>query len=984
MSEAETAAGPDAAAGHEVRSVRKAGLRRCVDAVLRSSIGRDVGIGFLLLLLVGFATLLVADHVFERQSGFVSLANNAGRLRMLSQRIALVARDALGDARAAGAARLELAQLLERFDASFEELRRSSAAMGIFAHEHSSDGPDLGVLERQWQAYRSAAVLIATQPANAPEVRQASAYIDAQAQVLLATADANVLHIVEHSSADRAWLRALMYIMLVIGAALLVVAYVYLRRRLLHPFATISAMAERLAEGHLGARADYRSSDEVGQLVTRLNLTADAMQDLFARRTQAERVLGESETRNRLILDTSYDAIVVTDASGVINFANQSVAAVFGYRPGELLGREVFCLYPQRYRAGHRAGMLDFIKSGSQDGSWRSMEIWVLHQSGKEIRVDLSVNHLRVGCGDLFTGFFRDLSARNAVLADLHLRNRAIESTGEGVMITDALAPGHPITYVNQAFARITGYAQDEVIGRSGRMFLGSELSQPDVDTLRQILRESKEGSVTLHCVRKDGSRFWNELSAAPVRDDRGHVTHYISVFKDVTERLMQVEEKLRWTHHDVLTGLPNRMLFQDRLQQAIGAAGRRELNVGVLFIDLDGFKVVNETLGHKVGDSLLREVAQRLQGCVRDGDTVARLGSDEFVMLLNEVEGDYGIDPVAARTLAALGKAFELCGQEVFIGASIGSSVFPRDGTEGEALVRNADLAMNRAKQHGRNNVQAFSEEMHSQRERWVTIESKLRRAVDRGDFLLHYQPQLSLGNGQTIGAEALVRWQDKDMGLVAPGQFIALAEETGLIGAIGEWVLNNSCAQIMSWRRQGLQAPRIAINISARQFRQANLYRQIEQSLANHGLQASCLEVELTESMVMQDPERTIAILREMREAGLHLSLDDFGTGYSSLSYLRRFPLDVLKVDQSFVREVTANEEAAAIAGAIITLAHSLNLGVVAEGVETAAQLDFLIAQGCDIVQGYYFSKPLPPDEFAAFLQQRMQPCEPDLQRF
>ena len=944
--------------------------------VINPSIKRDLALGFVLLLVLGLATMMVMEHVFDRQTGFINLVNTAGRLRMLSQRIAYTAHRVESDPRQTQVWQEELQHLLSRFDEDLAELRQVNRAMGVLSEGAVSGGADLALVTQQWEEYRRAAVIVAAQAPHSSPALQALRYLDDYAQPMLESADSNVKNIVDHSVADRIWLSMVMFAMLAAGLVSLVSAFVYFRRRLLQPFSAISGMAERLAQGDFSARADCELRGEVGDLVRTLNLTAAAMQQLFAQRALAEEVLRESEIRSRMMLEASHDAIICTDALGIIAFANESATTVFGYGPGELIGQAVYLLFPERHRASHQAGVEELRRQGTQSGSWRSMEIWAVHKSGREIRVDLAVSHVRVRSGDMFTGFFRDLSTRNAVMADLNLCNRAIESTGEGIMITDAQLPSHPIIYTNPAFERVTGYAQADVLGKNGRLLLGSELEQPDVEALRQILRDQREGLVTLQCIRKDGGRFWSEVAVAPVRVGRGTVTHYISVFKDVTERIKQMEEMLRWAHHDTLTGLPNRILFQDRMQQAIAAATRRGHKLGVLFIDLDGFKVINDSLGHDAGDTLLREAASRLQQCVRDGDTVARLGGDEFIMLLNEMDQQYGIEPVAQRTLTALGRAFILGGQEVFVGASIGTSVFPRDGEQGDVLVRNADLAMYRAKAHGRNHVQAFSAEMHSQREHWMTLEAKLRRAVDQGDFLLHFQPQLSLSNGQVVGAEALVRWQEKDMGLVAPGHFIALAEETGLIGAIGEWVLNSTCIQIAQWLRQGLPVPRIAVNISARQFRQPDLFTIIEQSLGRQGLDASRLEVELTESMVMQDPDRTIALLTQMREAGLHLSLDDFGTGYSSLSYLRRFPLDVLKVDQSFVREVTSNEEAAAIAGAIITLAHSLNLGVVAEGVETAEQLDFLIAQRCDVIQGFYFSRPLPAAEFASFLQRNQQP--------
>lgn len=562
------------------------------------------------------------------------------------------------------------------------------------------------------------------------------------------------------------------------------------------------------------------------------------------------------------------------------------------------------------------------------------------------------------------------LAAHTELIEALRLRDRVIEAAYEGIMITDAIASGHPVLYVNPAVERLTGYAPEDLIGNSARFLLADEFDTLVVDTLRRLLREKREGSVVLRCRRKDNELWWNELSVAPVCDDAGRVTHTVSFFKDVTERLCQQDELRRSAHFDGLTGLANRALLHDRLEQAIAVAGRHDRLIGVLLVDIDNFKLVNDSLGHASGDLLLQEVAKRLLTCVRDGDTVARVGSDAFVLLLNEVEQEQDIITVVSRVEIALTDSTRVTGEEVFLGASIGTSIFPKDGEDGHLLLRHADIAMHRAKELGRNNHQGYTADMQFNVSLRMMLESCLRTALERQEFQLYYQPQVSLESGCIVGAEALIRWHNADLGMISPTQFIPLAEETGLILPIGEWVLDTACAQAQAWAQAGYELRSVAVNLSARQFRQKNLLQVIERCLSKHALDALGLEIELTESMVMHDPDGVLLILQALKGMGVSISLDDFGTGYSSLSHLRRFPIDVLKVDQSFVRDVTTDADAAAIATAIISLARNLRLEVIAEGVETLAQIDFMRQQSCDAIQGYYFSKPLPAVEFTALL--------------
>ncbi|WP_051180705.1 EAL domain-containing protein [Thermithiobacillus tepidarius DSM 3134] len=433
-----------------------------------------------------------------------------------------------------------------------------------------------------------------------------------------------------------------------------------------------------------------------------------------------------------------------------------------------------------------------------------------------------------------------------------------------------------------------------------------------------------------------------------------------------------QAEESLAtMAYYDILTGLPNRTLLQDRLAQSIAHSRRQGLSMAVLFLDLDGFKQINDTLGHEAGDQFLVEVAARLREHLRAGDTVARLGGDEFVLVVDDVAQDEEVAPLAERILEALARPVLLAGQELFVTTSIGISVFPRDGEDVTTLLKHADTAMYQAKAQGRNRYQFYTPAMNAEVVKRLTLSNQLRRALERDEFCLHYQPQVDTASGRVLGVEALLRWQHPERGLVAPGDFIPLLEETGLIVPVGEWALHSACAQASAWQRQGFAGLRIAVNLSGRQFRQQHLLRTVAQALDSSGLRPEHLELELTESLLMQDPVSAAAVLQALTAMRVSVALDDFGTGYSSLNYLQRFPIHTVKIDRAFVADILENPRDRAIITAIITMAHSLGLKVVGEGVETAGQLDLLRQLRCDEVQGYYFSRPLAADQLPAFLE-------------
>jgi diguanylate cyclase (GGDEF)-like protein len=471
--------------------------------------------------------------------------------------------------------------------------------------------------------------------------------------------------------------------------------------------------------------------------------------------------------------------------------------------------------------------------------------------------------------------------------------------------------------------------------------------------------------------VRRDKSETPIEDSVSPIHDRDGRATGAVIVFRDVSAARTMALQMAHSAEHDFLTGLPNRMLLNDRISQAIALAPRHMKKVAILFLDLDGFKHINDSLGHSIGDKLLQSVATRLLDCVRGSDTVSRQGGDEFVVLLSEVSQPEDAAVTARRMLQAVAEPHTIDLHDLHVTTSIGASVYPDDGLEAETLIKNADIAMYQAKENGRQSYRFFKPAMNVRAVERQSIEESLRRALERREFSLHYQPKINLDTGVITGAEALIRWTHPVRGLVSPAQFIPVAEDCGLILPIGNWGLREACKQARTWMDAGLRVGTMAVNISAMEFRNENFLEGVFAALADTGLEPGFLELELTESVLMKHVESTESILEKLRARGVRVAVDDFGTGYSSLSYLQKFPIDALKIDQSFIRRITTAPGETTIVTAIISMARSLNLRVIAEGVETYKELEFLQAHRCDEAQGYYFSRPVPPEQFAKLLE-------------
>jgi diguanylate cyclase (GGDEF)-like protein len=475
---------------------------------------------------------------------------------------------------------------------------------------------------------------------------------------------------------------------------------------------------------------------------------------------------------------------------------------------------------------------------------------------------------------------------------------------------------------------------------------------------------------------RKDGSLVWVLESESLLEGPDGRLSVIEGTTIDITERKRAEEQVKHLAFHDPLTSLPNRLLFNDRLTLAVAQAHRHNQKMAVLFLDLDRFKVINDSLGHSVGDELLRQVAERIQEHVREGDTVARLGGDEFTLLVPGINVEEDAAKIARKICDAIHAPFWIDGRELFVTTSLGVSVYPSDGHDAETLVRNADSAMYRAKEQGRDNYQLYTPAMNAKAIERLSLESRLRQAVANDELELHFQPFIDLKTAEVLGAEALLRWRHPELGLIPPGEFIPIAELSGLIVPIGEWVLRTACAEARKWHQQGFQGLTVSVNLSSRQFQQTDLVSQVTQALEETGLEADKLDLEITESNAMQNAEHSINTLWGLKKQGVRISMDDFGTGYSSLNYLKRFPIDRIKLDQSFVRDLPGDKDDAAIAMAVIAMGRSLELVVIAEGVETEEQLAFLKGHECDQLQGFLLSRPLPSDAFETFLKESRAP--------
>ncbi len=616
------------------------------------------------------------------------------------------------------------------------------------------------------------------------------------------------------------------------------------------------------------------------------------------------------------------------------------------------------------------------VDTAMQHGEPAHSTFRILHGDGTPRWIDCRVDIVLDEAGQVarLVGVVQDVTEQRRYQDRLRQSATVFDSTAEGVFITDAQAH---ILDINPAFTEITGYRRDEVLGKTPGMWRSERHDQGFYDTMWREVATTGRWQGEIWNRRKDGSVFPEWLTISAVQDGDGRITNYVAVFADITSIKRSQEELEHLAHYDALTGLPNRLLLQARLKHAVAHAQRSRMHMAVIFMDLDRFKNINDSFGHPVGDELLREVAGRLVHCVRLDDTVARIGGDEFVLLLENISHPNSAAVVAEKVQVAFTEPFEIDGHAVHVTASMGICTYPRDGDDTATLLRNADAAMYRAKDEGRSTYRFYTEELTTNAFERVLLESSLRQALLANQFYLVYQPQVDMRDLRIVGIEALLRWRHPELGIVGPAKFIPVAEDSGLIRPIGEWVVRTACAQARRWLDDGFEFGHIAVNVAGPQLQRDGFVEVVRAALQEQALPPQRLELEVTENFIMHESAGSVSQLAGLRELGVGLAIDDFGTGYSSLSYLKALPIDKVKIDQSFVHDIPGDPNDMAISRAIIAMASSLNLAVIAEGVESPAQADFLLAQGCTQAQGYLYSRPLEASELVHWLRERPAPA-------
>lgn len=922
----------------------------------------------LLLVTVAFSMLWMGfiglSHLSRTHTNaFTTQINEAGKLRMFSQRVAfIIAACHAGDGHAADMPVCQTRPLRTTI-ADYEDSLRTVETIPsklFLEQDRRALQQAIRSLRSDWERYASTARIVAD--AQGPAKADAMAYMETRAEPLLEKTRALVRQLVESQQRAQAWRDSAQNALQVIAMALLVGIALVGYRQGVRPLRDLAELARRAGEGDFRGRIDYHARDEIGELAQAFNHTNLRTERLIADLQSEAEAARRAEETSESLFEAAADGIIISNMDGQILKVNREAEQMFVYPREAMLSRNVDDLLPDRLRSRHR----DYVRNYSSAPSTRSMGrgsvVLGRRSDGSEIPLEISLSPVSIGDDRRVIAVIRDITARLKTESDRQRLLTILDMTPD---VTAIFTMNGALVYLNPAGRHLLGIADQAPLTDCGFEHL---LTPQARKILRSEAIPSALGTGLWHGEMNLKGRHGTEVPVSQLLiahpGERGEAKFFSTIARDISERKEHEAELLRRATHDSLTGLANRVLFKDRLKQAMRHADREGTLVAVMFIDLDNFKLVNDTMGHSTGDALLCEIARRLDAQLRTTDTKARLSGDEFACILENLKTPDDASRVIRGLANALHQPIELPGRQHVITTSMGISLYPDNGNDAETLLMHADSAMYQAKASGKNCHHFYNREMNLKANQRLDMELDLRKALELEQLQLHYQPIVRARDLCPVGCEVLLRWNHPERGLVSPADFIPIAEETGLIVPIGEWVLKQACLQAQAWRASGIELKFISVNISANQLRGRSLVELVRTALGESGLPPGVLELELTEGSLLHNPLMARDVLDEIRDMGVRLVADDFGTGYSSLSYLKIFRFDKIKIDCQFVRDMMEDAGDAAIAHATVAMAHAFDARVVAEGVETRAQADELLACGCDQLQGYLFARPEPAD--------------------
>lgn len=935
------------------------------------SLRKKVAVVFIGLLLVAGLNLGILHRMLQDFNGVAATATVAGKMRMLGQKLAYEALAVSNDLSDAFEA---IEHDIIDFEAAYLVLRSGGTAFNErirpLGTSHTSSLNSVWLAWRQYRDHVRQLAAAKQGPASAdiPALQRGLASVSAD---LVSRTDELIQRLV--FEAQQAQHKALgsMYLLLAVNAVILLFAYMALSGQVVAPVQRLASYCRQLAKGNYGERIEHVHNDEIGQLAQALNHSAQQIDALMRAIELERRELQRTSAMFQGVARNAVTGVFVIDADMRFRYVNAKMAQMFGYKPEEMsnaLSVQALLVAPDAEHwwqqvAGH-------TQQRPGDLATSHYETQVRHRDGSSLDIEVFTSRMVLDGEPAVIGIVLNVTERKKAESSLRRAALVYANTSEAVVVTD---PDGIILDVNPAFTAITGYSAQEALGRAMSMLASGHHDPGFYDAMWRSLHDTGKWSGDIRNRRKDGSEYVERLTIDTSYNEDGTVNCHIGLFSDVTAERRKEETIWRQAHFDHLTGLPNRQMFHEELQSAMAEADSSARSLALVYMDLDYFKEVNDSLGHDVGDELLKQVALRLTAAVRQHDLVARLGGDEFTLILNQEGSIVHVEEICRRVLQAVSEPYILRHNVISISASLGVTVYPRDGDTVTELLQNADLAMYSAKDAGRNQYRHFTQSMQHEAQERRDLLKELQHALVHEEFELYYQPIVELATGRVRKAEALIRWHHPQRGLVLPGEFIPLAEDSGLIVPIGDWVFRNAAAQLACWRDQQGSDFQVSVNVSPAQFMDDGLDTDAWLScVQGHGMPASSVLMEITERVLLKADGAAKNKLLAFRDAGVQLALDDFGTGYSSLAYLKRFDIDFIKIDRLFVHNITSDPDDLALCQAMIAMAHRLGLKVVAEGVATGAQQALLVAAGCDYAQGFLYSEPLPVSEFERLLEQ------------